>query len=132
MKLDHVGIAVADLAQAMADYRRLGFTVQEPEDLPEQGVRVAFVTLDNTHLELLEPLGPQSPITAFLAKRGPGLHHLAVSVPDAREKLAALNGDHVPVLSSAPKPGAHGLDVIFLHPAATSSKVLLEFCSKRH
>lgn len=130
VKLNHIGIAVDDLGKAMEEYRRLGFEVSTPEAQPAQGVTVAFVTLENTRLELLEPLGADSPIRGFLDKRGPGLHHLALGVDDLPGCLAGLAAGGIPLIDRTPRPGAHGHSVAFAHPTATSSRVLLEFCTK--
>ncbi len=118
-RFNHVAIAVPDLAAAMATYRdMLGAQVSAPLAQPEHGVTVAFVTLPNTKVELLEPLGEGSPIAAFL-ERNPagGVHHLCFEVDDidaARERLAA-QGARV-LGDGEPKLGAHGKPVIFLHP----------------
>ncbi len=118
-RLNHVAIAVPDLASASALYRdTLGAEVSAPLPQPEHGVTVVFITLPNTKIELLEPLGPASPITKFL-ERNPdgGLHHLCYEVVDilaARDKLVAsgarMLGD------GQPRIGAHGRPVLFLHP----------------
>src|SRR5579883_3194840 len=118
-RLNHVAIAVKDLAAASAQYRTaLGATVSPPLPQPEHGVTVAFVELPNTKVELLEPLGANSPIAKFLDKNPDGgIHHLCFEVDDilaARDRLAAggarILGD------GAPKIGAHGKPVLFLHP----------------
>jgi len=118
-RLNHVAIAVPQLAPAVAQYRgTLGAQVSEPMPQPEHGVTVVFVTLPNTKIELLEPLGDQSPIAAFL-QRSPsgGIHHLCYEVADieaARNKLRAAGAR---VLGDGkPKIGAHGKPVLFLHP----------------
>jgi methylmalonyl-CoA/ethylmalonyl-CoA epimerase len=118
-KLNHVAIAVPDLAAATAIYRDiLGANVSKPLDLPEHGVTTVFVNLANTKIELLHPLGEHSPISAFLAKNtAGGIHHVCYEVPDivaARDRLvkagARVLGD------GEPKIGAHGKPVLFLHP----------------
>ncbi|APG90703.1 methylmalonyl-CoA epimerase [Sinorhizobium americanum] len=118
-RVNHVAIAVPDLASAAESYRAtLGATVTSPQALPEHGVTVVFVTLPNTKVELLEPLGDQSPIAAFLAKNPDGgMHHICYEVEDilaARDRLrqagARVLGD------GNPKIGAHGKPVLFLHP----------------
>lgn len=118
-RLNHVAIAVPDLAAAAARYAGpLGARVSAPQDLPDHGVRVVFVELPNTKIELLEPLGEASPIAAFLAKSpSGGMHHVCYEVEDihaARDRLvqtgARVLGD------GAPKIGAHGKPVLFLHP----------------
>ncbi len=118
-RLNHVALAVPDLAAAAAQYRdTLGARVSAPDALPEHGVTVVFVTLTNTKIELLEPLGADSPIAKFL-ERNPagGVHHLCYEVDDiiaARDKLEA-GGARV-LGDGEPKLGAHGKPVIFLHP----------------
>ena len=118
-RLNHVAVAVPDLAAAVAQYRdTLGARVSAPDALPEHGVTVVFVTLANTKIELLEPLGAGSPIANFL-ERNPagGVHHLCYEVDDiiaARDQLEA-GGARV-LGDGEPKLGAHGKPVIFLHP----------------
>lgn len=118
-RLNHVAIAVQDLAAATRTYRdTLGATVTEPIPQPEHGVTVVFVELPNTKVEFLEPLGEGSPIRAFLDRNpGGGIHHLCYEVDDistARDRLVA---DGARVLGSGePKIGAHGKPVLFLHP----------------
>jgi methylmalonyl-CoA/ethylmalonyl-CoA epimerase len=118
-RINHVALAVPDLAAATALYRdTLGAAVSAPQALPEHGVTVVFVDLPNARVELLEPLGEASPIAAFLA-RSPegGMHHICYEVDDilaARERLRAA-GARV-LGDGAPKIGAHGNPVLFLHP----------------
>ena len=118
-KLNHVAIAVPDLAAAAVLYRdHLGARVSGPVDQPEHGVRVVFVTLPNTKIELLEPLGEASPIRRFL-ERNPkgGLHHLCFEVADIDSAVKALVGQGIrPLGAEGPRPGAHGNPVIFLSP----------------
>lgn len=118
-KVNHVAIAVPDLSAAVESYRStLGASVTEPQALPEHGVTVVFVMLPNTKVELLEPLGEGSPISAFLEKNpAGGMHHICYEVEDiiaARDRLrqtgARILGD------GNPKIGAHGKPVLFLHP----------------
>lgn len=118
-KLNHVAIVVPDLAAATATYRGvLGADVSAPQDVPEHGVTVVFVNLPNTKIELLHPLGDNSPIAGFLAKNASGgIHHVCYEVSDiiaARDKLVAAGAR---VLGDGqPKIGAHGNPVLFLHP----------------
>ena len=118
-RINHIAIAVPDLAAASATYRdMLGAAVSQPQSLPEHGVRVVFVSLPNSKVELLEPLDETSPIAAFLEKNpSGGMHHICYEVDDiivARERLksggARVLGD------GEPKIGAHGKPVLFLHP----------------
>jgi methylmalonyl-CoA/ethylmalonyl-CoA epimerase len=118
-RLNHIAIAVPDLAAAVARYRDvLGAEVSAPQALPEHGVTVVFVTLPNTKVELLEPLGEASPIARFLEKSGEGgIHHICYEVEDilaARDRMLAAGAR---VLGDGqPKIGAHGKPVLFLHP----------------
>jgi methylmalonyl-CoA/ethylmalonyl-CoA epimerase len=116
-RLNHVALAVPDLAAAARRYREtLGAIVGAPQDLPEHGVTVVFVELPNAKIELLHPLGAESPIAGFLAKNpSGGIHHLCYEVPDilaARDRLAAQGAR----VLGEPKIGAHGKPVLFLHP----------------
>lgn len=118
-RLNHVAIAVPDLAAASAQYRdMLGATVSAPQAEPDHGVTVVFVELPNTKIEFLEPLGAGSPITAFLEKSpSGGIHHICYEVDDilaARDRLKA-GGARV-LGDGEPKIGAHGKPVLFLHP----------------
>ncbi|MEM9763036.1 MAG: methylmalonyl-CoA epimerase [Pseudomonadota bacterium] len=118
-RLNHVAIAVPDLAAATALYRdTLGATVSEPQAEPDHGVTVVFVELPNTKVELLEPLGEGSPIAGFLAKSpSGGIHHVCYEVPDIRAARDRLKEGGARVLGDGePKIGAHGKPVLFLHP----------------
>ncbi|MFN7125936.1 MAG: methylmalonyl-CoA epimerase [Allorhizobium sp.] len=118
-RVNHIAIAVPDIAAATASYRdTLGAKVSQAQALPEHGVTVVFVELENTKVELLEPLGEASPIAAFLEKNpSGGMHHICYEVADilaARDQLSATGAR---VLGSGePKIGAHGKPVLFLHP----------------
>ncbi len=118
-RLNHIAIAVPDLAAASAIYRdTLGAAVSQPLDQPDHGVTVVFVELPNTKIELLHPLGEQSPIAAFL-ERNPagGIHHVCYEVDDIRAARDRLKGEGARVLGDGePKIGAHGKPVLFLHP----------------
>ena len=118
-RLNHIAIAVPDLEAASAQYRDvLGARISEPQDLPEHGVTVVFVELPNTKIELLYPLGDESPIAGFLEQNASGgIHHVCYEVDDiiaARDHLAA-KGARV-LGDGEPKTGAHGKPVLFLHP----------------
>lgn len=118
-RLNHVAIAVPDLAAASATYRdTLGAVVTEPQALPEHGVTVVFINVGNTKIELLEPLGEGSPIAAFLEKNpSGGMHHLCYEVDDILSARDHLKSKGVRVLGNGePKTGAHGKPVLFLHP----------------
>ena len=118
-KLNHVAIAVADLNAAIKQYKDgLGAIVSAPHDLPEHGVTVVFVELPNTKIELLLPLGEDSPIAAFLAKNpSGGMHHLCYEVDDIMSAAEKLKSQGARILGDGePKIGAHGKPVLFLHP----------------
>ena len=118
-RLNHVAIAVRDLAAAAAVYREtLGADVTEPMDEPDHGVRVVFINLPNTKIELLEPLGDNSPIAKFLEKNpSGGIHHVCYEVDDITAARDRLKAEGARVLGDGePKIGAHGKPVLFLHP----------------
>jgi methylmalonyl-CoA/ethylmalonyl-CoA epimerase len=118
-RLNHIAIAVPDLAAAAARYRDLlGAHVGQPQALPEHGVTVVFIDTGDTKVELLEPLGEASPIAAFLAKNpSGGMHHICFEVPDILAAAATLTSGGARVLGDGrPKTGAHGKPVLFLHP----------------
>ncbi len=118
-KLNHVAIAVPDLGAAIAKYRdTLGAEVSEIQELPEHGVSVVFVQLENTKIELLHPLGRNSPVAGFLTKNpAGGMHHLCFEVKDLAASVEKMIQSGARVLGDGkPRPGAHGLPVVFLHP----------------
>ena len=118
-RLNHVALAVPDLAAAAAAYRdTLGAHVSAPQALPEHGVTVVFVDVGNTKIELLEPLGAGSPIAAFLAKNpSGGMHHVCYEVDDILAARDSLQASGARVLGDGnPRTGAHGKPVLFLHP----------------
>jgi methylmalonyl-CoA/ethylmalonyl-CoA epimerase len=126
MKIDHIGIATHKLEDALGLWRdSLGLQVDFTEDVTEQGVRIAMLALGETHVELLEPLSNNSPVGKFLEKRGPGIHHIAVSVTDIRASLAALKEKGTRLIDETPRAGAGGCLVAFVHPASANG-VLLE------
>eukprot|EP00873_Tetraselmis_striata_P042956 jgi/Tetstr1/463220/TSEL_008151.t1 len=125
-RLNHVAIAVPDLSAAAELYRTVfGAQVSQPQALPEHGVTVVFVELENVKLELLQPLGQASPIASFLAKQpAGGMHHLCMEVPDVKECIEHVQKT-VRTLTDEPKIGAHNKPVVFLHPKDCNG-VLLE------
>lgn len=128
LKIDHLGIAVPSLDQALAAYRALGFELSETHDVPTEKVRAAFLPVGESRLELLEPTEPDSVIGRFLQKRS-GLHHVCVLVDDIEAALAELKARGVEVLDPVPRPGAGGSRVAFIHPRAAGG-VLLELKQK--
>ena len=128
--LDHIGIAVASLAEVTPFYEALGLTVTGTDEVPEQGVKVAFLPVGDGQLELLEPTGSDSPIAKHIERRGPGLHHVCLRVDDIEAAMAELKAQGFRLLSEEPQPGAHGCRICFVHPKA-SGGVLLELSEKR-
>ena len=130
--LDHIGIAVANVADALAFYRdALGLEVEAPEEVPSQRVRAHFIPTGESAVELLEPTAEDSPIARFIAKRGPGLHHITLRVDDLVAALAQLKARGVRLIDEAPRPGAHGSLVAFIHPASAHG-VLVELKQAVH
>jgi len=127
--LDHVGIAVESIDDRLGIYEALGLEVEEIEVVPEQGVRVAFLPVGDSRLELLEPTGPDTPIARHLERRGPGLHHICLRVPDIRAAMARLADQGHTLLSEEPQSGAHGCLVCFVHPKSTGG-VFLELSQR--
>ncbi len=125
-KLDHIAIAVPNLEEAIKFYRdQFGLQLLEVEVVEEQGVVVAKLDLGNTHLELLEPMKPDSPVGKFLAQKGPGLHHICIGVNSIKDELANLKNHGAKLINEEPKIGAGGAQIAFVHPKATGG-VLLE------
>jgi len=124
--LDHVGIAVANLSEAIAFYRdALGLEVEAPEEVASQRVRAHFIPTGESAIELLEATAADSPIAKYVAKRGPGIHHLTLRVPDIRAALARLKEKGVRLIDETPREGAHGSLVAFIHPSSAHG-VLVE------
>ena len=117
-RLDHIGIAVSSIDGALGVYEALGLAVSRRERVEGQGVLTAFLPVGGTRLELLEPTGPDSPVARFLAKRGPGVHHVCFSVGDLEDALLHLKARGFRLVHETPVPGADGRRVAFLHPSA--------------
>ena len=126
VRIDHVGVAVEDLEAAIALYQgRFGLALVHREVVEEQGVEAVLLDVGENHVELLAPLGPETTVGRFLAKRGPGLHHVAYQVPDAEAALDALRAQGVALLDETPRTGIRGSRVAFVHPRS-SGGVLTE------
>ena len=131
MQLEHIGIAVDDIDAALDRFRSLfGAVPYKTEDVVSEGVRTHFLDAGGTKIELLEATSPESPIARFIARQGPGLHHLAFAVEDASAMHAHAAALGLRLLNDAPKPGADGKQIFFVHPKDTGG-VLMEFCSDR-
>ena len=126
MKLDHVGIAVHSIDDALRTYEhRLGFELHEIVAIDEQKVRVAVLPAGDSRIELLEPTAPDSPIRRFLEKRGEGVHHLCFQVEDIRRKIEELRSASLQLISMTSDAGLEGRKIAFLHPKSTHG-VLIE------
>jgi methylmalonyl-CoA/ethylmalonyl-CoA epimerase len=126
MKVDHIGIATPTIDQGLALWRdALGLEPDVAEEVAEQGVRVCMLPVGDTHVELLEPLSADSAVGKFLAKRGPGIHHIAIEVRDIKASLAELKQKGARLIDETPRVGARGCLVAFVHPSSTNG-VLLE------
>ena len=129
LKIDHLGIAVPSLAEAVEAWEALGFRVEAVHDVPSEKVRIAFLPVGESQLELLEPTDPSSVIARFLEKRS-GLHHVCVLVEDLEATLAELKARGVQLVDETPRVGADGSRVAFVHPKAAGG-VLLELKEER-
>jgi methylmalonyl-CoA epimerase len=129
--LDHLGIAVRSLANAKAIYEKLGLALSSEEVVPSENVRVVMVPVGETRLELLEPTSADSVIAKFIAKRGEGLHHISIRVPDIKTAVQKLKAEGTRLVSDEIKTGAGGHRYIFLHPSSTSG-VLIELVEASH
>jgi methylmalonyl-CoA/ethylmalonyl-CoA epimerase len=119
-RIDHIGVAVDDLDAALELYERaLRMPVVHRETVTEQGVEAILLDVGEGHVELLAPLGPDTPVGKYLAKKGPGLHHVAYQVDDIDATLASLQASGLRLIDAAPRVGIRGSRVAFVHPAAT-------------
>lgn len=129
-KIDHIGIAVRDIDSALVLWRdMLGLSVVEIREIPERGLKIAFLQLGEVMIELLAPLGEGSQISGFLAKRGEGVHHICVETGAIQAKLDELRERGLRLITDTPEIGAEGCPVAFLHPKSTQG-VLLELIEK--
>lgn len=127
-KINHIGIAVKSIEAAVPFYRdTLGMAYEGSEEVAEQKVRVAFLAVGESRIELLEPTAGDSPVARFIEKNGEGIHHIAYEVDDIERSLADLQGQGVRLIDTVPRRGAHGTRIAFLHPRA-SGGVLTELC----
>ncbi|ASJ13681.1 methylmalonyl-CoA epimerase [Thermococcus radiotolerans] len=128
-KIDHVGIAVKNLDEAIKVWEGLGLKVEEIEEVPDQEVRTAIIHVGESRIELLEPTAEDSPIAKFIAKRGEGIHHIALGVEDIEGHLEKLKEEGYRLIDEKPRIGAGGARIAFVHPKAVTG-VLLELCER--
>ena len=130
--IEHIGIAVNSIEEALPYYENvLGFECYKTEEVADQKVKTAFLKVGDTKLELLEPTSPDSTVAKFLETRGPGFHHMAYAVEDGvANALAECGEKSIRTIDAAPRAGADGMNIAFLHPKATQS-ILTELCEKK-
>jgi len=131
-KISHIGIAVESIEKWIGFYRDvLGLEYGGSEEVPEQKVRVAFLKIGESNIELLEPTSDDSPIAKFMEKRGSGIHHIAVQVDDIEAALARHHEAGAQLIDTEPRIGAHNMKIAFIHPKS-SGGVLIELCELSH
>ncbi len=119
-RIDHIGVAVEDLDEAIALYReRLGMELEHRETVEEQGVEAVLLGVGESHVELLRPLGPDTAVGKFLAREGPGLHHVAYGTDDIESAIESARGAGLRLIDERPRVGMRGSRVAFLHPKST-------------
>jgi methylmalonyl-CoA epimerase len=129
--IDHIGIAVTSIQESLSFWETsLGIELHGIEEVAEQKVKTAFLPIDDTEIELLEPTSADSSIAKFMEKRGEGLHHVAIRVDDIESALAELKARGVQLIDEVPRNGAGGARIAFVHPRATHG-VLLELCERK-
>lgn len=128
--IDHIGIAVRSISKALPLYEGVFGMVNEGVEIVEsQGVKVAFLFTGNTRIELLEPLNESSAVAKFIAKRGEGIHHIALEVSDIKERIKEIKDNGIQLIDEEPRPGAHHTQVAFIHPKSVQG-VLVEILEK--
>lgn len=129
-KVDHIGIAVNNIEESLSFYRdQLGLQLGGIEEVPEQKVKVAFMQLGESRIELLQSTDPQGPVAKFIEKRGQGIQHIAIGVDDIENELELMRSKGVQLIDQQPRIGAGGAKIAFMHPKS-SSGVLLELCQR--
>jgi methylmalonyl-CoA/ethylmalonyl-CoA epimerase len=129
--IEHIGIAVSNLPEAVSFYEKVfGLKCYKTEEIPDQKVRTAFFMVDRTKIELLESTDPTGPVGKFIEKRGEGIHHIAFAVENIEHQLKEAEENGVQLIDTAPRRGAEGLSIAFLHPKSTFG-VLTELCEDK-
>lgn len=130
-QIAHIGIAVYRIDDSLNFYTDLlGLKLEQIEEVESEQVKVAFLKIGESRIELLEPLSEQSPIYTFLEKKGEGIHHIALEIDDINERLAHLHSHGIRIINQQPKQGANNAQIAFLHPKSTNG-VLFELCEHR-
>ena len=128
-KVNHIGIAVKSIEKAKSIFELLGVKVEGEEVVEDQKVKVAFIPVGESRIELLEPTSEDSPVAKFLEKRGEGIHHIAFQVDNVSEALDKLKKEGIRLIDEKPRKGAHGTLIAFIHPKSTNG-VLIELCQE--
>src|SRR5659263_120237 len=129
--IDHIGIAVSNLQESLSFWETsLGIELHGIEEVAEQKVKTAFLPIDDTEIELLEPTSPDSSVAKFIEKHGEGLHHIAIRVDDIDAALTELKDKGIKLIDETPRDGAGGARIAFVHPRSTHG-VLLELCERK-
>ena len=127
-KIEHIGVAVTSIEESLPFYTEvLGLELVGIEEVPDQKLRVAFLKIGQSNIELLESTSPDGSVAKFLENRGPGIHHLAFAVDDVAKELEAVKSRGIRVIDETPRIGAHGAKIAFLHPKSGGG-VLIELC----
>jgi len=129
-KISHIGIAVKSIEEASKFYEKIGLKIESIEEVPSQKLRVAFIPVGESKIELLEATSEDSPIFKYIEKKGEGIQHIAFDVDDLQKTLSFCENNDIQLIDKEARPGAGGNDIAFLHPKA-SFGVLYEFCKKR-
>ncbi|MGB9731537.1 MULTISPECIES: methylmalonyl-CoA epimerase [Calditerrivibrio] len=119
-RIDHIGIAVKSLDEALMFYKSIGVSPYHFEEVESQKVKVAFIRVGESNIELLEPTSPESPIAKFIEKKGEGMHHIAYEVSDIKNALEVLKSQGCQLIDNEPKMGAHNKLIAFVHPKSVS------------
>ncbi|MEI3611774.1 methylmalonyl-CoA epimerase [Pseudogracilibacillus sp. SO30301A] len=127
-KIAHIGIAVHNIENSLAFYNDLlGLTLENVEEVESEQVKVAFLKIGESRIELLEPISKESPIAKFLERKGEGIHHIALEVNDIEKRLLQLKTEGIRLINEQPKEGSNNSQIAFLHPKSTNG-VLVELC----
>jgi len=127
-KIEHIGIAVTSIEESLPFYTEvLGLELVGIEEVPDQKLRVAFLKIGQSNIELLEPTSTDATVARFIENRGPGIHHVAFAVDDVAKELEAVKSKGIRVIDETPRIGAHGAKIAFLHPKSGGG-VLIELC----